>query len=328
MLPAAHLRHTENMDVQQKELDLPSFSKAYYMCVRTGLCSAYLAASVMGSDWVFTSKTGGMGKAGTALSLMSAVPVVGGLTGLAGKAMKTGDNYLQTRRLVKITSMAPDAMECCSLARRLALELADGLQNDASAMADDIDQVRVDTTACMNGGSGSGRVADMLPDIMSEEEVFTSVLEEVASYESSDHGGKKLGKQHLCKLLKAIQRGCLESSTCTEQKIEVLLLEILPEADIRPVETSITPKEVIVGSSSVVAPAHDSGVSSMVDLAAMQAALEALTSAKDKQQADLEAIKADKEKQQAELEELQAAKDAQRAELEELQAANDKREKR
>ncbi|CAN0101330.1 unnamed protein product, partial [Ectocarpus fasciculatus] len=63
--------------------------------------------------------------------MSSAVPVIGGLTGLTGKALQAGDHYLQTRRLVKITAMAPDAVECCSLARRLALELADGLRNDA-----------------------------------------------------------------------------------------------------------------------------------------------------------------------------------------------------
>ncbi|CAM9895588.1 unnamed protein product, partial [Ectocarpus fasciculatus] len=126
------LRHTADMNIQRKELALAPFRNAYYTAVRTGLCNAYLAASVIGSDWVATSKTGGTGKAGAALNLMSsAVPVIGGLTGLTGKALQTGDHYLQTRRLVKITALAPDAVECCSLARRLALELSDGLRNDA-----------------------------------------------------------------------------------------------------------------------------------------------------------------------------------------------------
>ncbi|CAN0313583.1 unnamed protein product, partial [Ectocarpus fasciculatus] len=66
-----------------------------------------------------------------------------------GKALQAGDHYLQTRRLVKITALAPDAVECCSLARRLALQLTDGLRNDASATTDVTDQVRVDTTAGM-----------------------------------------------------------------------------------------------------------------------------------------------------------------------------------
>ncbi|CAN0322861.1 unnamed protein product, partial [Ectocarpus fasciculatus] len=67
----------------------------------------------------------------------------------------------------------------------------------------------------------------MLPGDMSEEDVFEYLLEEVASYESNDRGGKRLGKRHLRKLLNAIQRGCLDDSTSIEQKIEVLLLEVL-----------------------------------------------------------------------------------------------------
>ncbi|CAN0504935.1 unnamed protein product, partial [Ectocarpus sp. 8 AP-2014] len=79
----------------------------------SGPCQAYLAASVIDSDWLSTSKTGGMGKAGAAMKLMSsAVPVIGGLPELAGKALEAGDHYLQTRRLVKITAMAPDTVEC------------------------------------------------------------------------------------------------------------------------------------------------------------------------------------------------------------------------
>ncbi|CAB1113544.1 unnamed protein product [Ectocarpus sp. CCAP 1310/34] len=105
------LRHTEDMDVQRKEMALPLFLKAYCTVVRSGLCQAYLASSVIDSDWVSMSKTGGMGKvgaalgsksAGAAVKLMSrAVPVVGGLPELAGKALEAGDHFFQTRRLVK-----------------------------------------------------------------------------------------------------------------------------------------------------------------------------------------------------------------------------------
>ncbi|CAN0483579.1 unnamed protein product, partial [Ectocarpus sp. 12 AP-2014] len=288
------LRHTEDVDIQRKELALVPFSKAYYNAVRTGLCEAYLAASVINSDWVSTSKTSGMGKAGAALKLMSsAVPVVDGLAELAGKALETADNFLQTRRLVKITAMAADAVECCSLARRLALQLADGLRDDTGMMDDEAG--RVHTTAGMNGGSGCGRYADMMPGDMREEDVFEYLLEEVASYERNDHGGKRLGKKHLRKLLKAIQRGCLDGSNGTVQKIKVLLLEILPEADDRPAATSSTPKEVIVRSPPVVAAAHDSGLPSRAEFSAMQAELAALKSAKDKQQAELEALASAKE---------------------------------
>ncbi|CAN0574595.1 unnamed protein product, partial [Ectocarpus sp. 12 AP-2014] len=105
-------------------------------------------------------------------------------------------------------------MECCFLARRVALQLTDSLKEDTGMMDDEADQVRVHTTASMNGGSGSGRGADTLPDVMSEDEVFEYLLEEVASYERNDHGGKRLGKKHLRKLLKAVQRGCLDGSSC------------------------------------------------------------------------------------------------------------------
>ncbi|CAN0209999.1 unnamed protein product, partial [Ectocarpus fasciculatus] len=144
------LKHTEDMDEQQKELALPAFSRSYYTTVRGGLSQAYLAASVIGSDWVATSKTGGMGKAGAALKMLSsAVPVVGGLPKLAGKALETGDQYLQRRRLAKVVAMAPDTVAFCSLARKLALQLTDRLNDSTGAAADDVDQVHLHTTAGM-----------------------------------------------------------------------------------------------------------------------------------------------------------------------------------
>ncbi|CBJ28474.1 Hypothetical leucine rich repeat protein [Ectocarpus siliculosus] len=327
------LRHTEDMNVQRKELALPPFSKAYYTAIRTGLCKAYLAASAIDSDWVITSKTGGMGKVGAALKLMSsAVPLIGGLPKLAGKALEAGDTYLQTRRLVKITAMAPDTVECCSLARRLALQLTDGLRNNASATDDDNNQVWVNTTA---GGSGCGRGADMMPGDMSEEDVFKYLLEEVTADERNDHGGKRLGKRHLRKLLKAIQGGCLDGSNGTVQKIKILLLEILPEADDKPAATPGTPKEVMVRSPPAGAAAHDSGLPSRAEFAAIQAELAALKSAKDKQQAELEeqqaklvAVESVKEKQQAELEALKSGRRQQKAELEGLASAKDELERK
>ncbi|CAM9958270.1 unnamed protein product, partial [Ectocarpus fasciculatus] len=38
------LKHTEDMDEQQKELAMPAFSRSYYTTVRGGLSQAYLAA--------------------------------------------------------------------------------------------------------------------------------------------------------------------------------------------------------------------------------------------------------------------------------------------
>lgn len=56
--------------------------------------------------------------------------------------------------------MAPDAMECCSLARKLALQLTDGLKDDTGAEADEADQVSEHVTACMNGASKKSNVYD------------------------------------------------------------------------------------------------------------------------------------------------------------------------
>ena len=57
---SAQLQHTEGKNIQRKELALPPGPKEYYNIVRTGICNAYLAASVVGSSLVGTCKTGGM----------------------------------------------------------------------------------------------------------------------------------------------------------------------------------------------------------------------------------------------------------------------------
>lgn len=43
-------------------MTLGPFPKAYYAAIRSGLCNAYFAASVVGSGLVSTSKVGVMGK--------------------------------------------------------------------------------------------------------------------------------------------------------------------------------------------------------------------------------------------------------------------------
>lgn len=57
----AQSRHMEDKDMEGKELAFPPGCKAYYFAVRTGLCNAYLAANVISSNLVQTSRTGGMG---------------------------------------------------------------------------------------------------------------------------------------------------------------------------------------------------------------------------------------------------------------------------
>lgn len=59
--------------MQRKEMTLDQGSKAYHAAVRSGICSAYLAASVVGSGVVSTSEVGVMGKVGAIRSLSSNV---------------------------------------------------------------------------------------------------------------------------------------------------------------------------------------------------------------------------------------------------------------
>lgn len=56
----------EDAEIQRKELALvpDSMQGVYYATLRGGLCSSYLAASVIASDMVTTSKTGAMGTVG------------------------------------------------------------------------------------------------------------------------------------------------------------------------------------------------------------------------------------------------------------------------
>lgn len=60
------MQHSADKEVAQKELSLPPDSQEYYAAFRNGLFRAYLAASVVCSRNVDTSKTGLMDKVGDA----------------------------------------------------------------------------------------------------------------------------------------------------------------------------------------------------------------------------------------------------------------------
>lgn len=64
MLSRAQSRYSEDESMQRKEMGLDPGYKAYHTTVRSGLCNAYLAASVVGSGLVSTSAVGVMGKVG------------------------------------------------------------------------------------------------------------------------------------------------------------------------------------------------------------------------------------------------------------------------
>ena len=58
----------------------------------------------------------------------------------------------------QISSLAPDAVECCSLARKLGLLLTDYLPDDAIAMVDEADDFGAQATASIAGGAGKDDV--------------------------------------------------------------------------------------------------------------------------------------------------------------------------
>ncbi|CAM9981816.1 unnamed protein product, partial [Ectocarpus fasciculatus] len=236
--------HMEDQGMQEREQGLSPAHKAYFNAVRDGVSNAYLAASVVGSNLVTTSKTGGIGTAGKALKLLSAaIPMVGGLGAIAAAALKTGDRYLQTRRVVKIADIARDPVECCSLARRLALRLADGLAVGATSMAD--------TLAGTIGGTGGSEWSQgeySLPDgARQDRDVMEWLADEVANFEPQDHhatkttpeeqAGRRLGKKHLHTLLLAVGKGCLEGAKSVEEKVELLVRAVLPEDEGNAVST-------------------------------------------------------------------------------------------
>ncbi|CAM9699413.1 unnamed protein product, partial [Ectocarpus sp. 12 AP-2014] len=242
--------HMEDQRMREREQGLSHARKAYFNAVRDGVCNAFLASSVVGSNLVATSKTGGIGTAGKALKLLSAaVPMVGGLGGIAAAALKTGDRYIQTRRVVKIADIARDAVECCSLARRLALRLAEGIAIGAS-MADTVAGTIGGTRG---GGWSQGEYA--LPDDARERDVMEWFADEVANFEPQDHhatrttpeeqAGRRLGKKHLQTLLLAVGNGCLEGANNIEKKVERLFRTVFPEDERNAVSTRRAPDVLV-----------------------------------------------------------------------------------
>lgn len=63
----------EDKDMHRKELALPPGSKAYFTAIRTGVCNAYLAGSVVDSRLVRTSKTGGMSVVSADLTVLGSL---------------------------------------------------------------------------------------------------------------------------------------------------------------------------------------------------------------------------------------------------------------
>ncbi|CAM9603552.1 unnamed protein product [Ectocarpus sp. 12 AP-2014] len=313
-------RYTADQGAQRKERALDPGRMAYNVAVRSGLCNAYLAASVVCSGLVSTSKVGVIGKAGTALKLISgSVPLVGGLASFAGAALRAGDSVIQTRRLEKIADLAPDAVEFSHLAKSLALRLADGLGDGTIAITYDANEHLTRHAAGVGWGAGESALSPgSLTEEVDEEEALERFIEEVANLERNNRGattptkevqaGKQLGERHLRKLLKAVGRGCLEGTSSVEEKVNLLVVVVLPEAEIPSAETPNAPEGTFV-RPPVPAPSHDGLIE---QLAADLEALKAVTKSDDglvqRLAAELEALQtlreSDKEEHHAEVEAL------------------------
>ncbi|CAM9995974.1 unnamed protein product [Ectocarpus sp. 12 AP-2014] len=283
-------KHMEDKDMHRKELALPPGSTAYYTTIRTGVCNAYLAGSVVGSRLVRTSKTGGMSVAGEFLNLLSgALPFVGGLAGFAAEALKAGDNNIQTRRVVKMTDLALDAVECCSLAKLLGLRLTDCLSDETITTSYDGRAGPVHSAAGFGEGAGIGACEwsqnnGGLPDCASEEDFMEWFAEEVASCVPNNTGkstteekaGRRLGKRHIRMILAAVERGCLQETGAIEEKVERLRRVVVPEAGVKPVSDSNAQERSFEQRPAAPAPSHDGGLDLRAEFVAMQAKLEAL----------------------------------------------------
>eukprot|EP00903_Cladosiphon_okamuranus_P011579 g10892.t1 len=230
----------QNSEIQRKELALEpgSFEEAYHTALRGGIYRSYLAASVIASDMVTTSKTGAMGKASKTLKVLAGiVSIVPGLTTLAA-GLEEGDRCLQTRRIIKITDIAADSSECCTLARSVAMRLT-----DARSVQQSRNGVSSVSFAGMEQGCGLAPASrdreggedgkDAMEDAM---EWF---VEEVLGSHPTSHGhdkncaakeGQRMGKSHLKMILKAVGQGCLGRERSIDAKVEILVRVIVPGA--------------------------------------------------------------------------------------------------
>eukprot|EP00752_Nemacystus_decipiens_P010455 g9314.t1 len=282
-------RHAMDLDLRTKEMSLDPGRRAYSLAVRSGLGNAYIAASVVSSDLISTSEVGNMGKAGAALKLLSgSSPSVGGLAGPAGAALKAGDSYIRTRSLRKIADLAPDAVQCFMLARMLAVRLTDGLTDDTIDITIDVNERLTRHEAGVGWGAG-GSTSFALPEDMDEETALEwfieqGIIDEPSNYEATTpalevQAGRQLGKRHLRKLLTAVGRGCLQGTTSVEEKVNQLVLVVLPDVDISSAETPNAP---------VSEPSHDGRHE---QLTAEQEALKTVKSDKEKHHTEVEPSK-------------------------------------
>ncbi|CAM9189907.1 unnamed protein product [Ectocarpus fasciculatus] len=262
-----------------------------------------------------------MGMAGQAMKLLSdVVPVVGGLASFAAAALKAGDHRMQTRRVVRVADLAPDAVECCSLARRLALRVTDGLAAGT-----------ISTTETSVGGRGWNLGIGALPDGTSEEAVMEWFTDELADREASntasrgtpeEEAGRRLGKQHLKRLLVAMGRDCLQDTNTTEEKVEKLLEVIVGGSCSRVTKMPSADGQPIVESPAVSAASHDGSLDREAELAVLKAKLEAMELADERRQEKLEAIELADERRKTKLEALELADEKRQAEFEALQSDN------
>ncbi|CBJ27959.1 Leucine rich repeat protein [Ectocarpus siliculosus] len=209
--------------------------------------------------------------------------------GFAAEALKAGDNNIQTRRVIKMTDLAPDAVECCSVAKLLGLRLTDYLSDETITTSYDGRGGPVHSAAGFGEGAGIGACEwsqsnGGLPDCASDEDFMEWFAEEAASCVPNNTGkstpeektGRRLGKRHIRMILAAVERGCLQGTHAIEEKVEQLLKVVVPEAGAKPVSNSNAQERSFEQHPAAPAPSHDGGLDLHAEFAAMQAKLEAL----------------------------------------------------
>eukprot|EP00752_Nemacystus_decipiens_P017286 g15487.t1 len=243
-----------NLDAM-KEMFLDPGRRAYSFTMRSGLCNAYLAASMVSSGLASTSKVGVNGK---------------------------------------ITDLAPDAVECAMLAQILAVRLANSLTDGTIAITIDANERLTRHEVGVGWGSGGSKSSlgsGPFSEDVDEETALKRFIEEVANHEPSNceattatrevQAGRQLGERHLLKLLTAVGRGCLEGISSVEEKVNQLVLVVLPDVDID-ISSAETP------NAPMSEPSHDGRYE---QLTTEQEALKTVKSDKEKHHTEVEPSK-------------------------------------
>jgi hypothetical protein len=100
------------------------YQASFYNKIRSELNATYLAATVVQTDIVQSSKTGMLGKVGSALETVgNYVPMIGSGVQLFGSILNLVDQNMQARLIQNYANLANDSVEMTNLANEIAIRL-------------------------------------------------------------------------------------------------------------------------------------------------------------------------------------------------------------